>query len=118
MHSHFKSEEEIQEIKQALRILGDHWSGLILFCLLEKPRRFSDIERYSTGISPRTLTKRLLMLEEFGLITKKEFKEFPPRTEYQVTDKAIALKESLMGLKKWAKEYCGAISKSPTKSVQ
>jgi len=112
MHTHTKSEEEIQEIKQALRILGDHWSGLILFCLLEKPQRFGDIQQFSEGISPRTLTKRLQALEEFGLITRQEFKEFPPRTEYCVTKKAIELKESLMGLKKWSKKYCQTTQKS------
>ncbi|MDB5163611.1 MAG: hxlR 2 [Candidatus Saccharibacteria bacterium] len=106
IHSPQKSEKEIQEIKLALHILGDHWSGLILFCLLDNPHRFSDIEAFATGISPRTLTKRLQALEEFGLITKRQYKEFPPRTEYQVTPKAIELKESLMSLKKWAKKYC------------
>ncbi len=106
MHSHAHSKEAFLEIKQALHIIGDHWSGLILLCLLEEPRRFSDIEKLNPGISPRTLSRRLQMLEEFGLITKTHFKEFPPRTMYQVTTKAIELKEALMGLKKWAKKYC------------
>ncbi len=114
MHSYYKS-EEIQEFKQALHILGDHWSGLILLSLFEKPQRFSDIEQYSPGISPRTLTSRLQMLEESGLITKKHYKEFPPRTVYQLTPKAIALKEALMGLKKWAKKYCA--QNTPTSKV-
>lgn len=111
MNKQDQSEEEIQEIKLALRILGDHWSALILFCLLDKPQRFSEIQNFVEGISPRTLTKRLQILEEFGLITKKKFNEFPPRTEYQVTAKAIALKESLAGLKKWANKYCRIVQK-------
>lgn len=108
MHNHAKSKEEILEIKQALRIIGDHWSGLILLCLFDEPKRFSDLERLAPGISPRTLSSRLQMLEEFNLITKTQFKEFPPRTMYQVTTKAVELKAALMSLKKWAKKHCSS----------
>lgn len=94
-----------KEVKQALEILGDRWSVLILISLLEKPLRFVDIQN-RIGINPRTLTKKLRMLEEFGLVAKNEYKEFPPRTEYEVTKKALALKKVIEELKKWAKKHC------------
>lgn len=95
-----------REVKQALEILGDRWSVLILITLLEKPLRFGDIQSGVGGINPRTLTKRLRMLEDFGLVSKQEYSEFPPRTEYEVTEKAIALKKVIGELKKWAKKNC------------
>ena len=94
-----------QEVQQALQIVGDKWSALILLCLFDQPRRFGEIEQQS-GMSPRTLTKKLALLEKAGLIEKENFNEFPPRTEYRVTAKARDLKEVIQGLKYWAKKYC------------
>jgi DNA-binding HxlR family transcriptional regulator len=98
--------QEYLQFKRVLDILGDKWSALIIMCILDQPRRFVDIQEFAAGISPRTLSQRLHMLEEFGLITRKEYKEFPPRTEYSVTDKARELKAAMSELKKWAKKYC------------
>ncbi len=98
-----------QEVKRALEIFGDRWSVLILMTLLAssgEPLRFGDMQSRVDGINPRTLTKRLKMLEGFGLISKKEFDEFPPRTEYEVTEKTLALKKVIEELKKWAKKNC------------
>jgi DNA-binding HxlR family transcriptional regulator len=100
--------EEYLEFKTALDIFGDKWSALIILCVFEQPQRFLDIQKFASGISPRTLTQRLQMLEKAGLITRQEFKEFPPRTEYTVTQKARDLKAAMFELKKWAKKYCKA----------
>ncbi|HTE22187.1 MAG TPA: helix-turn-helix domain-containing protein [Candidatus Limnocylindria bacterium] len=101
-----KNPQEYAEFKTALGILGDKWSGLVLLCLFDHPRRFVDIQNKTQGINPRTLTQRLHMLEAAGLIEKREYKEFPPRTEYRLTEKAHELKAALHELKKWAKKYC------------
>jgi DNA-binding HxlR family transcriptional regulator len=95
-----------EEFRTALKIVGDKWSALILLGLLQNPQRFTEIELNCPGLSPRTLTQRLRMLEKAGLITRKTYKEFPPRTEYAATKKAHELKAALMELKKWAKKYC------------
>lgn len=102
----FDKSKEYQEFKAALKILGDRWSALIIISILEQPQRFGDIEKFAVGISPRTLTQRLKMLEQLGLITRREYKEFPPRTEYAITQKARDLKPVMMELKKWSKHYC------------
>jgi DNA-binding HxlR family transcriptional regulator len=102
--------KEYLEFKTALNILGDKWSALIIMCIFDHPKRFVDIQNYTSGISPRTLAQRLHVLEDAGLITRQEFKEFPPRTEYTVTKKAQELKTAMAELKKWAKKYCTATS--------
>ncbi len=106
IYTKHRSPVEIQALKQALRIIGDRWSGLILLCLFQEPQRFGDIQAFSEGISPKTLSRCLQTLEKAGLITKQEFKEFPPRTKYSVTPKALALKKVLISLKKWASQFC------------
>jgi len=94
------------QVRQAMQIIGDKWSVLILMSLMESPQRFSEIESRVGDISPRALSLRLKSLEEAGMIAKKTYKEFPPRTEYCVTQKAKDLKESVHHLKYWAKKYC------------
>lgn len=103
-----KETQEYLEFKQALAILGDRWSALILLCLFDKPHRFVDIQKFAEGINSRTLTQRLHMLEDAGLVTRKVYKEFPPRAEYALTQKAWELKASIMELKKWARKYCSS----------
>ncbi|MBX5476081.1 MAG: helix-turn-helix transcriptional regulator [Clostridia bacterium] len=49
------------------------------------PRRFTELERSVTGISPRTLTQRLRALQDDGLIERVAYAESPPRVEYKLT---------------------------------
>ena len=53
--------------------------------------RFCELERSLEGISPRTLSLRLRALEEEGVIERKTFPEVPPRVEYALTEKGLAL---------------------------
>ncbi len=95
-----------QEFRTVLKIIGDKWSVLILVTLFDCPRRFGEIADELPDLNPRTLTAKLRRLEKFGLITRRKYKEFPPRTEYSVTDKAVELKKAILELKKWARKYC------------
>ncbi len=47
------------------------------------------------GINPKTLTARLRELERSGLIGRKVYPEVPPRVEYFLTEKGMALKPVL-----------------------
>lgn len=94
-----------EEVKSALKIIGDKWSALILICLFSGDSRFKDIQETLPNLNPRTLSKRLKTLESAGLITRQKFDEFPPRTVYTPTPKAHDLREALVELRKWAKKY-------------
>lgn len=100
-----KDPEPFREMRQALKILGDKWSVLILIHLQDKPARFTEIEEVLGGINPRTLTQKLRALESAKLITRKKFKEFPPRIEYSTTKKALELEPTMLALRDWARKY-------------
>ena len=53
-----------------------------------KPRRFSELERSCPGISPRTLSERLRVLEQDDIIAKHAAAR---RAEYELTEKGTAL---------------------------
>jgi DNA-binding HxlR family transcriptional regulator len=90
---------------KALDLLGNKWSMLILHNLkLSGPMRFKDCQE-AEGMSSRTLTLRLNALEEAGLIVKKEYNEYPPRTEYKITEKGLAITPALDVMTEWSREY-------------
>jgi DNA-binding HxlR family transcriptional regulator len=72
-------------------IIGSKWTAIIVHDLSEGPRRFSELERSCPGISPRTLSERLHMLEDQGIVLRASYPESPPRVEYELTEKGRAL---------------------------
>ena len=100
-------ESTCSELKNTLEVLGDKWSAIILWSLEKGSLRFNDIQAATEGINPRTLRQRLDMLEEHGLITKQEYKEYPPRTEYSITEKGADLGPVFQEMTPWSKRYLG-----------
>jgi DNA-binding HxlR family transcriptional regulator len=72
-------------------IIGAKWTALLVHDLSEGPRRFSELEHSCVGISPRTLSERLRALEDEGIVDRHSYAESPPRVEYELTDKGVAL---------------------------
>src|ERR1700690_2763977 len=72
-------------------LIGSKWTSLIVHDLSEGPRRFTQLEHACPGISPRTLSERLRMLEDQGLGGRGSSAECPARVEYDLTDKGVAL---------------------------
>jgi DNA-binding HxlR family transcriptional regulator len=68
-------------------IIGSKWTAVIVHDLSEGPRRFSELERACPGISPRTLSERLRVLEGDGVVVRQSYAESPPRVEYELTEK-------------------------------
>lgn len=92
-------------VAEALAILGNKWTALIVMELSMGPNRFSRMEYCLKGISPRTLSQRLDGLEKKKLITKKAFAEVPPRVEYTLTQKGKDLLPILRSMADWGNKY-------------
>src|SRR5215218_9784422 len=69
-------------------ISGAKWTAIIVHDLSEGKRRFSELERSCPGISPRTLSERLRILEQDGLLERRSGGR---RVEYELTQKGHAL---------------------------
>jgi DNA-binding HxlR family transcriptional regulator len=78
-------------VAASAEIIGAKWTALLVHDLSEGPRRFSELERSCSGISPRTLAERLRALEQEGIVVRHSYAESPPRVEYELTDKGEAL---------------------------
>lgn len=92
-------------IKAALEIIGDKYTALLIRYLHESPKRFKDFEDKIEGISPRTLSHRLSMLEEHGIIEKNTCPESPGRCQYELTTSGKGLDEVVHALAKWGRGH-------------
>ncbi len=92
-------------IARTADLIGDSWSLLIVRDLLKGAKRFSDLAGSLSGISTRTLTKKLQLLEEEKILTRKQFSEKPPRVEYSLTDKGRAFRSIITLMRKYGEKY-------------
>jgi DNA-binding HxlR family transcriptional regulator len=92
-------------VAEALSIMGNKWTALLIMELAKGPARFCGLEKSLEGISPRTLSQRLDDLEEESVITKKKFAEVPPRVEYKLTEKGKDLIPILRSMATWGDKY-------------
>lgn len=78
-------------IEKTLNVISGKWKPAILSALLKANIRLRDIQRELPEASKRALTQQLGEMIEDGLIEKKDFNEFPKKTEYIITPLGIQL---------------------------
>ncbi len=89
-------------------IIGAKWTALLVHDLSEGPRRFSELEHSCAGISPRTLSERLRALEDEGVVERRSYAESPPRVEYELTGKGVALLPIIAEMRRFGHQYLTA----------
>ncbi|GAC21683.1 winged helix-turn-helix transcriptional regulator [Paraglaciecola arctica] len=77
-------------VARALKIVGDRWTILILRDAFLGRHKFSEFREYSK-IARGTLTNRLEFLIEHEILHKVPYSQSPPRFEYKLTPKGLAL---------------------------
>lgn len=88
-------------IENTLEVISSKWAVLIIQELSTGMRRFNEIEKILTGISPRTLSLRLATLEAQGIIERKVYPEVPPRVEYRLSALGKTLEPVLKTMHAW-----------------
>jgi DNA-binding HxlR family transcriptional regulator len=73
---------------RALDLVGDKWTLLIIRDLAAGPRRFVELQRVLPGISTEQLRSRLNRMVADGMLTRKRYREVPPRVDYELTPRA------------------------------
>lgn len=103
-----KTETAVQRCKTMStlqKILGGKWKLEILyyiaFCDI---RRFGALRRQLGEITESSLTKQLRELEADGFITRYDYKEVPPRVEYNLTDLGKSFIPVFEHIKQWGDE--------------
>src|SRR3712207_2914871 len=89
-------------------IVCGKWTLLLVRDLAEGRSRFCELERSLQGISPRTLSLRLRALEEEGIVERHTYPEVPPRVEYALTEKGLALLPLIDDMRDYGKRWLNA----------
>jgi DNA-binding HxlR family transcriptional regulator len=90
---------------RALDLVGDKWTLLIIRDLAAGPRRFVELQRVLPGISTEQLRSRLNRMVADGMLTRKRYREVPPRVDYALTLRARELMPVLGELARWGYEW-------------
>lgn len=98
-------EYNIEELQLILQILGGKWKLHILTNLYFGKKRFKELERIVTGISPKMLIKELKDLEAIGILNRETFNTVPITVEYSLTEDGLTLKPILDQMKQWAIDF-------------
>jgi DNA-binding HxlR family transcriptional regulator len=91
-------------VERALAIVGAKWTLVILHNLMDRPRRFGELQRLIVKASPKMLTARLRELEQLGLVTRTVYPEIPPRVEYALTEEGRTVWPIVDSLDRWGKK--------------
>jgi len=90
-------------LEGVIDVISKKWSLLIINSLGNHERlRFKGLMEELRGVSPKTLSDTLKVLEAEGLIRRESFAEIPPRVEYSLTDDGVKLRKAIIPMLRWA----------------
>jgi DNA-binding HxlR family transcriptional regulator len=102
----------VNAIRDALFVLNGKWKLPLIFTLLEKSKRFNEIQQAVPGITPKILSKELKDLEENGFLVRTVYPTKPVTVIYEITSYSQTLKSVLNELKMWGAQHRDMIKQS------
>jgi DNA-binding HxlR family transcriptional regulator len=91
-------------LEASLSVIGGKWKILIIWQLASRPRRFGELRRFVDGVTEKMLIQGLKELEKDRLVSRRDFKEIPPKVEYSLTERGVELADVLRPLCEWGAE--------------
>src|SRR5258707_13491794 len=95
---------EAESVGRALELVGERWTLLILREAFFGVRRFGHLAR-NLNIPRPTLSSRLRMLVDAGLLERVPYSRDPERHEYRLTDAGRDLFGAIVTLMRWGGEH-------------
>ncbi|MBX2897918.1 MAG: helix-turn-helix transcriptional regulator [Cyclobacteriaceae bacterium] len=90
---------------RAMATLGSKWKPIIIHSIHTRKVRFGQLAAIVPLITRKVLTEQLKELEEDGILLREEFQEAPPRVEYSLSKKGLALLPILRSICDWNVAY-------------
>lgn len=89
----------------ALTVLGHKWVLRIIRELGAGTQRFCELQDSLGGANSATLSQRLKLLEDEGLVERRAISAMPPWVEYSLTDKGSDLRGAISAVDGWAERW-------------
>ena len=88
-------------VDYAFKRVGGKYKGRILWVLRNGFLRYGELKRAIVGITPKMLTQTLKELESDELVSRKVYREVPPKVEYSLTETGKELIPLIGQLRSW-----------------
>ncbi len=93
-------------VDEAAQIIGQKWTLQIVYNLLDcESRRFCELQEALGGVNPSTLSSRLKMLEETGIVRRIQVSAIPPHVEYSLTEMGCELRSVISAITRWSNAW-------------
>jgi len=93
-------------------VLYGKWKFIIIWNLIDKPLRFSDLRKNIPSITDRMLSLQLKELEEGNFVERIVAEGNPPKIDYKLTQMAIEMIPALSALESYGRSIIGLKSKN------
>ncbi len=99
-------------VAYAMSIIGGKWKIAIIWKLMEKKLRYSELRAQLNGVTEGVLSSQLKELATDGVIKRITDNVVPLRVEYELTLQGRKLESALLEIEQW-----GAQKRTSTTSV-
>lgn len=96
-----------------LDLIGGKWKTLILWYLLDGKKRFNELRKLIPNCTQRMLTHQLRELERNSIISRKIYRQIPPKVEYSLTASGETLRPILELSCEWGEKRAGELNETP-----
>jgi len=93
-------------LPQALEVMGERWSFMILRAAFNKLYHFEEFQS-ALGIARNILSNRLAKLVEHGVLKREPCADDRRKVEYRLTEKGLDLLPAMLALRQWGEKYAG-----------
>jgi len=99
-----------EPFEYTLSVISGKWKLKIIYVLAcLKTVRYNTLKRNIDGITHKMLSTQLKELENFYIISRKEYPQIPPKVEYSLTEKGDSIIPIVLSMCEWGKINCPEI---------
>ncbi len=92
-------------VRATVRLLGGKYKSVVIWRLMDGPKRFGELRTFFSGITAHILSLQLKELESDGLIRREVKSENPPWVEYSLTSTGMSLLPVIDAIAEWGAAY-------------
>ncbi len=94
--------EEWCPVSYVMNKLGGYWKPIILFQLINGPKRYSELRKSIPTITEKMLIQHLKQLQDDNLVLRKAEPVVPPHVTYTLTNAGVRLTPVMDAMANWA----------------
>ena len=104
-------------ITAVMEQIGGYWKPILIFNLLDGPKRYNEIRKAIPQITEKVLIQQLKQLETSGLLIRTSRPVVPPYVTYELSEAGKKLRPVLYEMAVWAVEQADKSSVLATKDL-